>query len=352
MKVLVTGGSGYIGSVLVSELLQKGYAVKVFDKLYFGKEHLDKGGYGSRIELIQGDIRKIDKSVLDDVGSVIHMAGLSNDPTAEFNPKANMEMNREGTKSLAGACIEKGINVFTYASTASIYDRGLRENSGLLDEETTVEPIAAYSESKFEGEKVLLELADKNPNFCPVILRQGTVYGQSPRMRYDLVINTMVKSAFVNNRIRVNCGGSQWRPLVDVRDVARAHIACLEAKVNDIRGEIFNIIYENYQILDLAHRVKESIKDIQSCEVDVDYREGRIDRSYKISKEKFEEKLKFRYRVPVEDSARNMAQHIKNYLSKGGKVTDLDNPIYYNIKWMEHLVDMEKRLKQMGGNVF
>ena len=138
---------------------------------------------------------------------------------------------------------------------------------------------------------------------------------------------------------------------MDVRDVARAHIACLEAKVEDVKGEIFNIVYDNYPILDLAHRVKESIRGIKDVEDDVDYTGGRIDRSYKISKDKIEEKLRFRYHVSVENSAKNMAQNIKNFLDKGGKTSDLEDDFYYNIKWMEHLVDMEKRLKEIG-NIF
>ena len=220
------------------------------------------------------------------------------------------------------------------------------------NEKNNVEPIAAYSQSKYEGEKVLLKLLEENRNFCPVILRQGTVYGLSPRMRYDLVVNTMVKSAFTSGRIKVFCGGTQWRPLVDIRDVARAHIACLEAKEEDVKGEIFNVIHGNYQILDLAHRVKEALKGIKEVEVDVDYTEGRIDRSYKISKEKIEEKLKFRYQFSVENSARNIALYIKGFLDKGGKLSDLENPLLYNIKWMEHLVDMENMFKEMGGSVF
>ena len=212
MKVLVSGGAGYIGSVLIQELLGRGYAVKVFDKMYFGKKHLENGGYGSRIEFVQGDIRNFDASILNDVGAVIHLAGLSNDPTAEFNPKANMEMNCNGTNVLAEACIEKGVCKFTYASSASVYDKGLIGENELLNEESKVEPIAAYSQSKYLGERILLDLSEKNDRFCPVILRQGTVYGQSPRMRYDLVVNTMVKNAFINGRMKVFCGGMQWRP--------------------------------------------------------------------------------------------------------------------------------------------
>lgn len=354
MKILVTGGAGYIGCELVSELLQRGHAVKVFDKLLFGNP-LDTGGGGSRVEMVQGDIREIQPDVLEGVRAVIHLAGMSNDPTAEFNPEANMAMNRDGTSKLAEACVQAGINRFTYASSASIYDRGLKEGEDeLQDEETPVEPIAAYSTSKFEGEKVLLDIAKSNDGaeFNPVVLRQGTVYGLSPRMRYDLVVNTMVRSAFTNGRIKAFCGGTQWRPLVDVRDVARAHIACLEADPAKVGGEVFNVVQDNYQMGTLAHIVKEAIKDYTPAEVDVDFTPGRIDRSYRLSGRKMEDVLGFRYTTPVADSAKNIAYHIKQHLDRGGNTRDLHNPEFSNIKWMEHLVEMQERLEAMGGSVF
>lgn len=347
-KVLVTGGAGYVGSVLISELIQRGRAIKVYDKLYFGKEHLKDSM--RRIELIQGDIRHFDKSHLDEVSDVIHLAALSNDPTAEFNPKANDAINTEGTRILAEACLEKGINKFIFASSASIYDKGLRSSNGIQDEKSEVEPIAAYSTSKHNAENILLGLGKNHPKFCPIIVRKGTIYGQSPRMRYDLVINTLVKNAFIDSRLKVNCGGNQWRPLVDIKDVARAYVTCLDADEKDVRGEIFNVSYGNFQIWDVAHRIKDAIKDIQPVEVDIDYSSGIIDRSYSISNKKLEEKLGFRYQVPIESSAREMALKIKNDLDKGKiKKADLGNPIYYNIKWLELLTDIERRLKEMGG---
>ncbi len=350
MKVLLTGGAGYIGSILAGELVGKGHSVKIHDKLYFGDESLNT--LKKRIEILQGDIRNFNKSLLDGVNAVIHLAGLSNDPTADFHPKANMEMNRDATKILANACIEKGINRFIYASSASIYDKGLRAAEQLQNEETPVEPIAAYSVSKYGGELVLLELMKNNPKFCPVILRQGTVYGWSPRMRYDLVVNTFVKNAFTNGRLKVFCGGNQWRPLVNVIDVARAHVACLDAPEEKVRGEVFNVSYGNFQVMDVAHRVKRALKDIKELEVDVDYEAGRIDRSYKIDNKKFEQRLDFRYSVSIEEAARDIALRIKSFLDSSGKLIDLEKPIHYNINWMTHLVDMENKLKQMGGSVF
>jgi len=132
LKVLVTGGAGYIGAAVVAELINKGHSVKVYDKMYFGDQALDQ--FRNRIEIAQGDIRNFDKELLNGMDAVIHLAGFSNDPTADFNPKANMEMNRDATKVLAQACVEKGVNRLTYASSASIYDKGLRAAEQLQTE--------------------------------------------------------------------------------------------------------------------------------------------------------------------------------------------------------------------------
>jgi len=342
MKVLVTGGGGYIGCVVVKELLHRGYSVKVFDKFYFGKEPLSD--LEKRIEIVQGDIREFDPEILNDVEAVVHLAAFSNDPMAEFNPKANFKINALGTEKIGQACVEKGIRRLTYASTASIYDRGLFAGDELQDENSKVEPRASYAVSKYIGEQKLLELGDKNKDFCPVILRQGTVYGYSPRMRYDLVVNTFVKSAFTTGRLTVFCGGRMWRPLVDVKDVARAHITCLEAPEEKVKNQIFNVAYGNYQIIDLAHRVKTALKGIVDVEVDVDYDTERIERSYKISNKKIENILGFRHQIPPEEAAIDMAKKIKEE-----KHSDFDNPIYYNIKWFELLKEFEDRIRAMGG---
>ncbi|MFQ5957202.1 MAG: NAD-dependent epimerase/dehydratase family protein, partial [Candidatus Brocadiales bacterium] len=171
--ILVTGGAGYIGCVVVEKLLKKGEAVRVLDKLYFGEEGL--AHVRNNVDLVQGDIRSFDPSVLDGVDAVIHLGGLSNDPTAEYNPKANMEINFAGTKKLAEACKKKGVNRFVFASSCSIYDKGLFADDVLQDETSEVHPRATYAVSKLEAEKLLLGMTDKD--FCPVVLRQGTVYG-------------------------------------------------------------------------------------------------------------------------------------------------------------------------------
>ena len=337
--VLVTGGAGYIGSVLIRQLLDKGEAIRVFDKLFFTdiglKDVLDK------IELIQGDIREFDGSLLNGVDSVIHLGGLSNDPTAEYNPKANYEMNTVATKTLATLCKKRDVNRFVFASSCSIYDLGFYAEDFLRDETSEVKPRAAYAVSKYEAERELLKL--KGDGFCPVILRQGTVYGFSPRMRYDLVVNTFVKDALMNGILNVKCGGEMWRPLVDVQDAARAFICLSEAAEDRVCGEVFNLVYENYRISELALRVREALKGIKEIKVEMDYSSFKS-RSYRVSGQKIESVLSFKPSVPAEDSVKNMVKEIKRY-----KYTDFLNPKYYNIQWMTLLDGMEGTLKKIKG---
>ncbi|HOV72386.1 MAG TPA: SDR family oxidoreductase [Candidatus Hydrogenedentes bacterium] len=339
--ILLTGGAGYIGAVAVRELLDKGFAVRVLDKFLYGSYPLD--AVKNQVEIVEGDICDLDESVLDGVKGVIHLAGLSNDPTAEFNPEANHRMNTVATQTIAEACKRRGIKRFIFASSCSVYDRGLMAEDILQDETSPLEPRAAYATSKFAAEQILLKLADDT--FQPTILRQGTVYGWSPRMRYDLVINTFVKSAFEDRKLTVHCGGEMWRPLVDVTDVAKCYLACLEADLGVVGGQIFNLSHKNYRILELAHWVKKALQDIVDIDIVVEYGSQR-GRSYRVSTRKIETALGFRPIVSVEDSARDMALKVK-----AGINADFANPKYYNIRWLELLLEMQAHLRRLG-NIF
>jgi nucleoside-diphosphate-sugar epimerase len=158
--VLVAGGAGYIGCALVPLLLLRGYSVRVHDKMYYGDEGL--AGVRDKVEMVQGDLRTFDSHVLDGVTAVIHLAGLSNDPTANFNPVANYNINTVATEVLADACKRRGIKRLTFASSASIYDLGLNAEDVLKDEDCEVNPVAPYSTSNFESERILQSMADKN----------------------------------------------------------------------------------------------------------------------------------------------------------------------------------------------
>ena len=342
--ILVVGGAGYVGSVLIREMLTRGYAVKVFDRMYYGdsgiREHLE------RIKLQEGDVRTMDVSVLDGVEAVINLSGLSNDPTAEYNPRANFEMNTQANEYLARLCKARGIERFLFASSCSIYDVGIgnEEKDIVLDEESPVKPKAAYSSSKYEAEKVLLELADEN--FCPTILRKGTVYGFSPRMRYDLVVNTFLRDALSKGYVTMHYGGEMWRPLVDVRDAARAYITCLEAPVKKVNGQIFNVVYGNFRISELALRVVEALKGVGvKAELRPDYRYQGV-RSYRVSGRKLERVLDFTPAVTVEEAVKDLVESISRY-----RYTDFDNPRYYNITWMK-LLEEAHRIIKITGSVF
>ncbi|TET12616.1 SDR family oxidoreductase, partial [Candidatus Aerophobetes bacterium] len=218
--VLVVGGAGYVGSMLVRELLNKGYAVRIFDKFYYGEKGIED--VKDRIEIIQGDMRSMDLSVLQEIDAVINVGGLSNDPTAEYNPRANYEMNVVATETLAKLSKKRGIKRFIFASSCSIYDLGFAGEDVVQDEEAKVNPKAAYSKSKYDAERILLKMVDED--FCPVILRKGTIFGFSYRMRYDLVVNTFVKDALTKGKITIFRGGEMWRPLVDISDVVKAYL--------------------------------------------------------------------------------------------------------------------------------
>ena len=336
--ILVTGGAGYLGSILVRELLNKGEAVRVYDKLLFGEEGLQE--IRDKVEIVQGDLRYFDENILDGIDSVIHLAGLSNDPMAEYNPRANQEMNTVATEVLANACKRWGIKRFVFASTCSIYDKGLYAEDRLLDEDSEVNPRAAYAVSNYEAERILLGMADDR--FCPVILRKGTLFGFSPRMRYDLVVNTFVKDALMTGVLKVHCGGEMWRPLVDVTDAAKAYICCVEAPEQKVRGQIFNLVFKNFRILELAHWVREAFKPIKPLEIEVDYSHFQT-RSYRVSGQKIESTLGFKPSISVKSSVEQMVRMIQ----KNG-YTDFLNPRYYNIQWLTLLCEMETTLKRMG----
>ena len=336
--ILLTGGAGYIGAVTVRELLDKGFAVRVLDKFLYGAYPLE--AVRNRIDCVQGDICQMDDAILDGVDAVIHLGGLSNDPTAEFNPEANRKLNTEATRAIAEACKRKGVQRFIFASSCSVYDKGMMAEDVIQDESSPLEPRAAYATSKYAAERVLLELADDA--FQPTILRQGTVYGWSPRMRYDLVVNTFVKSAFVDGVLTVHCGGEMWRPLVDVTDVAKCYLACLQADPALVGGEIFNLSYKNFRILELAHWVKKALKGLVEVDIQVEYG-AQTARDYRVSTRKIERVLGFRPVRSVEESAREMAQKALD-----GCYADFHNPRYYNIRWLELLVEMEAHLKRMG----
>jgi len=332
-KVVVTGGAGYIGSILVRMLVEQGWQVRVVDRLYWGEAPL--APVLDQIELLQQDVRDLRDDVLEGVDAVIHMAGLSNDPTAEMNPEANHQMNAVATRRLAEACRRMGVPRLSYGSSCSIYD-GL-PTGPVYDENAEVEPRGAYATSKYEGELALLEHA--NDDFSPIILRQGTVYGASPRMRFDLVVNTFVKAAVQNGELQLHGGGWMWRPLVDVKDVARAHIACLDAPREKVHAQTFNVVHDNYQIRGLAMLVAGSAQMRKYRPELKDAPLPKIVRDYKCDNSKLRQMVGFTPQVTILESVEEMLLGIER-----DGLSDFNHPRYYNIAWMTLLDELHPYL--------
>lgn len=323
--ILVTGGAGYVGSVLVKKLVNKKYPVRVFDSLIFGGASLKD--VKKKIELVKGDIRNPPRNIFKGIKTVIHLAGLSNDPTANFDPKANFEINTLGTIKLARLARQNKVQRFIFASSCSIYDQGLNSKQRMLNEDSIVNPTAPYSFSKFMAEQKILPLADNN--FVVVVVRKGTVFGYSPRMRYDLVVNTMVKDAFLNGKITVLCSGKQWRPLISVNDITKAYLLLITAPQNKINRQIFNVLAYNLRIVDVAKQVKKVVSKHIPVKLIIDKRIIET-RSYKVSDRKISRILGYKAQEKLTDTVKELIKKIKL-----NKKDDFNNPNYYNIEWMK-----------------
>lgn len=298
-KILITGGSGYIGSVLVSYLLKKNLFVRVIDILPFSG-HIPQQ-YKKSFEYIQSDIRKIEPMLLKNIFVIIHLAAFSDETSSDKNPNETKKVNTLATITLAQKAKKMNVKRFIFASSSSIYDKGMDKEDGPKSEDTQAYPTGAYSISKYEAEKELLTLSDKK--FSVVILRKATVCGFSPFMRFDLVVNAMIKSALTNGYIRVYCKGLQWRPLISVGDVAQAYYKILTAPKQNVAGQIFNIGFCNLRVRDIASLVQETMVKHFSLHPKIIFeQDDRKDRSYRINADKAKYILGFTPKTTIEET--------------------------------------------------
>lgn len=325
-KVLVTGGAGYIGSVLVPQLVKQGYEVVVIDSLYFGKSHL--GETLSHITLVKRDIRTVSASQLQDIDAVIHLAALSNDPMANFAPDLNYEINTEATMRLARLAKACGVQRFIFASSCSIYHTGWH-NHQLHTEKDMVSPQQYYSHSKYLAEQMILSLA--TDTFAVTILRKGTVAGYSPRLRFDLVVNTMVKSAITTGKIII-FDGSQHRPLVDVRDVAAVYTKLLKTPLKYINKHIFNVVYKNYALSKLAVEIQMVTQRFLKKPILIERKRRVRDRTYRVSGSKLTRIVGITPRFSAGDSAIQLLRFLRKQ-----RDFDYQQVHLYNIERMKQL---------------
>ncbi len=256
MKVLVTGNQGYIGSVLVDMLLEKKYDVVGYDIGYYAACLLQPHNTG--IKQIVKDIRDIDVDDLKGVDAVIHLAALSNDPLGELAPGLTEEINLGGTIKAAQAAKKAGVKRFVYSSSQSMY--GISKLDAELEEDNSDKhPLTAYARTKWEAECSLNEIADKD--FHVISFRPSTVFGASPRLRCDIVYNNLVACAYTTGKIEIKSDGTPWRPVVHVKDVSNAYIAGLEAPLEMVSGQAFNVGIPNgnFTVRDLAEAAQRSV---------------------------------------------------------------------------------------------
>ncbi|MDI6703316.1 MAG: SDR family oxidoreductase [bacterium] len=322
--VLVTGGAGYVGSVLVPKLLAKEYYVKVLDLYIYGEDVLDGVKGHPNLEQIKGDIRDLPllEKVIHNTDVVIHLACISNDPSFELDPQLGKSINYDAFLDLVDISKKGSVRRFIYASSSSVY--GIKEEKNVT-EELPLEPLTDYSKYKALCEERLLK--EQSPDFTPVVIRPATVCGYSPRMRLDLTVNILTNLAINTGRITV-FGGEQKRPNIHIEDITDLYVKLLEFPDDMIKGKIFNAGYENYKISQLAEMVREvvgkdGVKIITAKTDDL--------RSYHISSEKIKQELGFEPKHTIEDAVRD--------LSKAFQEGRIPNPMgdirYYNIKMMK-----------------
>lgn len=248
-RILVTGAGGYIGTVLTESLLQRGYHVVALDRFFFGPtlDHLDD----PNLTIVNDDIRWVGAELLHDIDAVCDLAAISNDPAGELDPTTTMSINAAGRARVARMAAAARVKRYVLASSCSVY--GYQESP--VTESSPVNPLTTYARANLQAEHAAFALSSKD--FCVTALRQATVFGLSPRMRFDLVLNAMTLALLDTGTIAVQRDGTQWRPLVHVNDTARAFIQALEAPSERVNGELFNVgsDAQNVQMLPLAQEV-------------------------------------------------------------------------------------------------
>jgi nucleoside-diphosphate-sugar epimerase len=280
MRVLVTGHDGYIGSVLAPLLRDAGHDVVGLDTFFY--RGCDFGPATGAIPSRAGDVRDLRPADLEGFDAVVHLAALSNDPLGDLNPGWTYAINRDAAVHVARIAKAAGVDRFVFASSCSMY--GAAEGGELVAEDAPLRPLTAYAESKVDAEAAVLALADDR--FAPVSMRNSTAYGVSPRLRLDIVLNNLVAWAHTTGAIRLQSDGAAWRPLVHIRDISKATATLLDAPVESIRGEAFNIgtNEQNYRIRELAETVHERLPQ---CEITFAEGASSDARSYRVDFSKF-----------------------------------------------------------------
>jgi len=329
-RILVTGAGGYIGTTLVPMLLAQGYRVRALDRFFFGGHLLPEH---PRLERVRADIRRLDADHLQGVDHVIDLAAISNDPSGELFPAATDQVNRAARVRCATMARAAGVRRYLFPSSCSIY--GFQDPQVVCDEGHPAKPLTTYARANLAAEQGVLPLADER--FCVTVLRQATLYGYSPRMRFDLAINGMTWGAWRDRVLPLMRDGTQWRPMLHVRDAARALIFMLQAPAGQVNGEVFNVGSDagNHQLGPLAELIRAALP----VAVEIGWYGDPDDRSYRVDCSKIEA-AGWRAEHDVQDGAREIFSRLEaGELERTGETITLE--------WYRELTRWHRIIKEI-----
>jgi nucleoside-diphosphate-sugar epimerase len=325
-RILVTGGAGFIGSHLTRQLLDRGYRVRILDRFDYGQAGIERIKDHPRLEIIPGDIcnsRDLSRAMRG-VDSVLALAAIVGDPACSLDPEETTNLNYTATKILIEVCNFYGVRRLVFASSCSVYGAS---SDALLTEESRLNPVSLYARTRVLSENIIF---DRHGDVEPVVLRLATVFGLSPRMRFDLVVNTLTARAVVDKKIAI-FGGNQWRPNVHCRDVARAFVTALEAPSGAVAGEIFNVggDAQNHKIAELGQQVAEIVGDVQ-----VTYQNEVPDpRDYRVSFAKIRRVLGFEPEYSVAQGIQEVAAAVR----ANPALQRHQDPQYHNVQALKQV---------------
>ena len=336
-RVLVTGGAGFIGSHLTRLLLDRGYHVRVLDRFDYGRAGLANLRH-SRLEVVQGDIcntRDLNHAMRD-VDGVIALAAIVGDPACNLDPEETINLNYTATKLLVDACNYHAVRRLVFASSCSVYGAS---NQDLLTERSRLNPVSLYARTRVLSENIIF---DRYGDVEPVVLRLSTVFGLSPRMRFDLVVNTLTVRAVMDQKISI-FGGDQWRPNVHCRDAARAFMLALEAPAGAVAGEIFNVGGEslNHTISDIGRMVARTVGGVDVVIQD----EVNDRRDYRVSFEKIRRALAFVPEMSVEDGIREVAAAVR----RDAALQHYQSSVFSNVQALRQRFETPSEVRELVG---
>jgi nucleoside-diphosphate-sugar epimerase len=332
-RIMVTGAGGYIGSVLVDKLLNAGYSVRAVDRFFFGEDKLNSN---ANLEIVKEDTRRLKSEHFIDIDAVIDLAAISNDPSAEMFADATMAINRDARIKTAKLAREANVSRYILPSSASVYGN----QEGTMTEESHIQPQTAYSKSNAEAEHSILKLA--SDDFAVTVIRQATVFGLSPRMRFDLAINRMTYGCWKDKKLPLMQDGKQFRPMVHIQDTTDVMLLLLQSEKEKINGEIFNVGSDenNFQIEPLANQVIEIYKKKTGEPVEIEWYGDPDKRSYQLSFKKIRDTLNWQPKMTLDNGVVEILDALENnQLEKNSQTLTLE--------WYRQLEHWHKFIKQI-----